>query len=343
MTRFALSRRALLPVFSGETRADLKRVLTEEGPPFEALILAHQLGPLWHARAGADQFRANRHHATLVYMKQKATLGELDALFADNGITYAVMKGAATRELIYDDPALRICSDIDILVARNQRVEAARILVASGYRLDVDPGVVSHEVVLSKDIVAFDLHWDILRPGRTRVPVTDPMLARRRRHDGWWMLSDNDALFLMLAHAAFAKHVSTSQAGLHRVADIALWWQRRDVDWPAVREQLSAHGLKTAAWAVLSWVRLLSPESFGATLEGPIASVRPGGLRAAYLRTWLNRDLSARLAKHHAVRLFGFSGFLHDRPSDAYRALGGWRRAREMAAKDASAFEGLLQ
>ena len=341
MTRFALSRRALLPVFSGGNRADLLRVLTEDGAPLEALILLHQLGPLWHACTNADCFRASRHHASLVYMKQQAALREVDTLLERGGVTYAVMKGAATRELIYDDPALRTCSDIDILVAPDQRIEAARILIASGYKLEVDPGVASHEVVLSKDIVAIDLHWDILRPGRTRVPVTDGLLARRQKHDGWWMLSDNDSLFLMLVHAAVAKHVSTSQTGLHRVADIALWWQRREVDWPSVRTQLSEHGLKTAAWTVLSWVQMLSADSFSPALSGPIASVRPGGLRTAYLRAWLDHDLTARLAKHHAVRLFGFSGFLHDRLSDAYRALGGWRQARSMAVADAGAFEDL--
>ena len=342
MPRFAAPRAALLPAFEDATTADSNRALAAGGAPLEALILRNQLAPLWHARTNAEAFRASRHHAALVYMRQRASLEEIDGLFTPGGIRYAVLKGAAIRELIYDDPSLRVCGDIDILVAPDQRVAAAKILVGSGYRLHVLPSLASHEVTLSKGLIDIDLHWNILRPGRTRFPVTDGLLARRQRHDGVWMLSDVDALFLMLVHAAVQKYV-TANMGLHRVADIALWWQRRPVDWPAVLRDLETSGLKTAAWTVLSWVHLLSPPSFGEVLDGPIASVEPGALKRAYLKSWLEHDLATRFSKLHAVRLLAFSVLMHDQWSGAWHGLGEWRRTRKTASADAHVFQGLVE
>ena len=341
MTRFAAARTALLPAFPDRDPAGLCRALAEGGAPLEALVIRNQLGPLWHAYTNAEVFRASRHHASLLYMKQRATLREIHDLFTREGIRYAVIKGAAIRELIYDDPAVRVCCDIDLLVAPDQRVAAAKILVASGFRLILDPALASHEVVLYKEIVSIDLHWDILRPGRTQVPVTDGMLARRQQHDGVWMLSDVDTLFLMLVHGAVSKYV-TANMGLHRVAEIALWWQRRRVDWPAVHRDLTAGGLKTGAWTVLSWVRLLSPASFGSVLDEAIVSLQPGRLRRAYLRFWIDHNLPAHFSRFHAVRLLGFSALMHDRWSGAWQGLAGWRRTRRTSSDDAGVFEALV-
>jgi len=340
MSRFALSRSALLPVCPGITQATLQSALEDGGPALESLILKQHLAPLWHKRTQAAAFARPRLDAALAYITQKAAVEEIDALFEREGLRYAVIKGVATRELTYENPALRLCGDIDVLVAPDQRLAAARALTGLGYRLRVNPAVVSHEVALSKGMVEIDLHWDILRPGRTPDGFACAMLARRIRHRGWWMLSDSDALVLMLVHAAVSKHVSTPVLGLHRAADLALFWQRRDVDWPAVLRLLDACGLKTAAWTVLTWLQMLmtGPE-VRSLLAGPIASVQPGFLRAAYLKVWLDHDLSARLTARHAARLFGFSLFMHDGPAAAWQALVGWHRARKALNSDARAFE----
>jgi hypothetical protein len=341
MSRFALSRSALLPVCPGIAQATLQRALEDGGPALESLIIRHHLAPLWHKTMRAAAFADLRRNAAVGYMKQRAALDEIDTLFEREGLHYAVIKGAATRELTYDDPALRTCGDIDVLVAPDQRVAAARALTSLGYRLQVHPSVVSHEVALTKRMVDIDLHWDILRPGRTPDGFARAMLARRIRHGGWWMLSDPDAVLLMLVHAAVSKHVSTPVLGLHRAADLALFWQRRDVDWPAVHRLLDACGLKTAAWAVLTWLLLMTGPEMERQLAGAVASVRPGFLRTEYLKVWLDHDLPARLTDRHAARLIGFSLFMHDGPSSAWRALAGWRRAQKALGADVQAFEEL--
>lgn len=339
MSRFALSRSALLPVCPGIGQATLQTALDDGGPALESLIIQQHLAPLWHKRTQAAAFANRRRHAAVGYMKQKAAMEGIDALFEREGVRYAVIKGAATRELTHDDPALRTCGDIDVLVAPDQRVVAARALLGLGYRPRLDPSLLSHEVALRNGTVEVDLHWDILRPGRTPDGFARAMLARRTRHRGWWMLSEPDAVLLMLVHAAVSKHVSTPLLGLHRAADIALFWQRRDVDWPAVHRLLDACGLKTGAWAVLTWLLLLmtGPE-MERQLAEPIASVRPGFLRAEYLKMWLDHDLSARLTDRHAARLIGFSLFMHDGPAAAWHALAGWRRAQKTMSADTQVF-----
>ena len=341
MPRFAAPRAALLPAFRDTDAAELNRVLAAAGPALESLILKQQLGPLWHARTNTAAFADSRLKATMLYLRQQAAQRQLDDVLTRADIPYAVFKGAAIRELIYDDPSTRVCCDIDVLVAPDQRAAAARALVDAGYRLRVDPSLASHEVLLSLDKVSIDLHWALLRPGRTPEAMAGEMLARRQRHGDRWILGDSDILFVLLVHPAFSKHMSTSQMGLHRIADIVLWLQRYDVDWPALHQQLDACGVKTAAWTMLNLVRMLSPEPFGDVLRAPLDALGPDRLRAAYLRTWLNQDLSARFTHLHIARLMGFSVLLHDRPADAWRALRGWQRSRASRAQDAAVFGGL--
>lgn len=324
---------ALLPAFEGTDAATLGQALAHGGEPLAAMIRAHNLGPIWFASSKAEMFREDRLQAARTYMLQNKALTEIDALFERDGVPYAVMKGVGARERLYDDPSVRPSSDIDLLVSADRRVEAIRVLQSAGFQLKLDPGVVSHEAALWRADAAVDLHWDIFRPGRTRIPVVDGMLSRRRREHHRWVLHDDDALFVTLVHAAISKHV-TSPMGLQRVADIARWWLRISVDWAPVHRQLAACGLKTAAWAVLTWVRLLAPAGFAPVIDQAIASLRPGPIRRAYLGLWIRHELPARLSGMHRVRLLLFSLVLHDRPSDVRHAIVVWRRARASAQED---------
>lgn len=331
----------LLPVCPGVARATLEKALVDGGPRLEAEIRAHHLAALWHAHSEAQVFVDARRSAALLYLKQRRAVVEIDTLLARENIPYAVIKGAATRELAYHDPPVRMSADVDILVSRDRRLDAARVLARAGYALRIDPEVISHEVVMAKDSVAIDLHWDILRPGRTPAGFALEMLNRRQRHVDQWVLSDADALFLMLVHGAISKHVSTTGLGLHRAVDLVLFLERRHPeDWPMVEELLRRCGLKTAAWTVLTWLRSLVA-GFG--LEDRLdllrASVQPGRVRRRYLQFWVDQNLSARLTRRHAARLFAFSMVMHDRPAFAWQAWEGWRRARRTSAADARTFE----
>jgi hypothetical protein len=239
------------------------------------------------------------------------------------------------RECVYPDPSLRPASDIDILISPSDRRRAAGALIGAGYDVHPEPANMSHEATFSQGPVDIDLHWGMLRPGRTRVEMTADLIARRQRTNGQWGLSDTDTLVMMLTHPAFAKYVCSPNMGLVRVVDFVLWLHKRPVDWPAVRNLLERAGLRTAAWTMLSWFRLLAAPGDQSAIDGWMDSVRPGRLRAAYLRTWLAHDLPTRWLNHPLLIQIGLTLPLHDRPSDALHAVDGLRRSRKNRSRDA--------
>ena len=347
---FRLHRLALRAVDPGLKEMELHRLLQTIGesgvPGFFKTLNELGVASYWHqtiltntaASATApgllDILKPVRLSEAMLYMAQKSALIEIDRLFEDRKIAFAVIKGAHVREQVYADPALRSAGDIDILVSRDQREYAVRELLKVGYVLHVNPENISHEATLSRGAVAIDLHWDILRPGRTRIEVADLLLARRQRVDGYWGLDDTDTVFLMLVHPAFAKYVCSPNMGLNRVFDFILWLQNRPVSWDAVAARLAQTGLNAAAWTMLLWFSmLLSP----ANLQVPetfIAGIRPGALRSRYLTYWVKHDLPTRWLHKPLLIQLGFTLFLHDRPGDVAHAIAGWWRARRMQNTD---------
>ena len=342
---------ALLPSDPGADSQALVEALVRGGADFVELLLHYDLAALWHARASTDpgwssvpemqrkQLHAARLAAGARYMAQQQAIAEVDRLFDAAGIAYAVMKGALVRELLHADPSVRAAGDIDVLVSPTDRQEAARLLVGAGFKMHLDMLNVSHEITLQTASADIDLHWNILRPGRTRMDLTAELLGRRDRVDGFWGLSDSDSTFIMLVHPAFSRYVCSPHMGLSRV-----------LAFPAVvaagclpigkqvMELLDRAGVKAAAWATLTWFEALAPERLHPLLREWRSAIRPGPLRARYLELWLRHNLPSRLIAHPLPIQFGWTAFLHDRPSDAMVAYRGWRKSRSNREIDARAF-----
>jgi hypothetical protein len=344
--RLKIDQQALLAAAAQADPAACRAALVDGGPLLLDRILSQDLGALWHHILQSngllesipsdtiDALRQARMSAAVGYLAQRAALDRLDRLFETADIPYAIMKGAHVRECVYPDPALRPASDVDLLIAPADRQRAARVLLDAGYAVHPEPANISHEATFSQGAVDIDLHWHILRPGRTRIEITAELLERRQRTSGLWGLSDDDTLFLMLTHPAFAKYVCSPNMGLARVADFLLWTHKRPIDWPAVLKLLERAGLKTAAWTMLSWFRMLAPPDAHATLANWMETVRPGRLRVAYLRQWLLHELPRHWLDRPLLIQFGFTLPLHDRPGDLLHALGGLRQARRNRERD---------
>ena len=324
----------------------LTDILLRSEPAFPQFLIDSGLASIWHDRLTdpahveqllpglMEQLRAKRFGDAALYAVQRSCLTQVDVLFSNAGIAYAVIKGAHVRELVYEDPAVRPASDIDVLIAPADREAAARLLIDAGYTMDAKAQNISHEATFSKEPVHIDLHWDILRPGRTRIPMTGPMLARRSRTKDFFSLEDSDAVFLMLVHPAFNKYVSSPNAVLPSIADFLSWSSTRPVDWATVKTRLGAAGVTTSAWAVLSWWSLLLERDLPGVPPDFIGQLKPGHLRQRYLLQWLDRDLPSRLFEMSFLIKSGFTLFLHDRPADAVRAVTGLARARQQQQTD---------
>ena len=347
MTRLDDYQSALLAADPEVMDAALARAIDLGGERFVTFVVDHGLGPLWHARTGRGEFHASRLSAEAFYLGQEHALSEIDALLDAAGIEYAVIKGGANRLLLYDNPAIRACHDLDLLVRHEDRVRAASSLLEAGFEMIPDRLNISHELVLVRGVVDVDLHWGLLREGRLRDDCAAEMLDRRQRSNGIWMLNAEDSLFLLLVHPAFAKHLAGWGMGLHRVADIVAWLRTQSFDWQKVCDMLEQNGVKTAAWTTLRWSQLLTCRS-GATPRPPttlnkmLTDTQPGHLRREWLDRWLHNDLSERTSRLHWARLLGFSLFLHDTPGDSLNALTGRWKAHKRSAEDLVEFEELF-
>ncbi len=347
---FRWHRLALRAVHPGVTPSSLRRVLQEIEPAdaasFAGFLLDQGLGAFWHELlrtqgAGSETapgFLAALEHerlsASALYMAQKRVLREVDVLFGTENITYAAIKGTDVRERIYADPALRPACDIDILIRPDQREVAAQVLVEARFELHADLDNISHQATFTRAPVDIDLHWDILRPGRTRLPIVQLLLARRHRVDDFWGLDDSDAVFLMLVHPAFNKYVCSPRMGLNRVLDFIYWTHGCEVDWDAVHRRLDETGLKTAAWTVLQWLTmLLEPENL-VVPESFITRISPGRVRSRYLMYWLRHDLPTRWFDQSLWIQLGFTLCLHDHLGDVVHAVSGCLRSRRLRSTD---------
>jgi hypothetical protein len=334
---------ALLAVDDDAAAANLNDEIDAGGDAFVSFLVDHGLGPLWHERTGQPELLSSRMTAEALYVAQEAALREIDEFLQGSGVDYALIKGAANRLVLYETPALRACYDLDLLVRPQDRVAAATALVKAGFEARPERRNISRQLVLTRGGVDIDLHWGLLREGRLRTDETDGMLDRRIRSHELSMLSADDTMFLLLVHPAFAKHLAGYGMGMHRVADIFLWLSTQAFDWPTVRAQLDRTGVRSAAWATLRWVQLLTPRNPPEPLDEMLADLRPGAFRRAWLERWLVRDWSERTAGMHWLRLAAFSPFLHDTVIDALRAVRGRVGAHRRSDADLAKFGELIE
>ncbi len=328
----------MMPVLAGDDEPMLEAAIDAHDESFVEFVIDHGLGPRWHLSTGRSEFHASRMAAESLYLAQERALAEIDAALGTAGIRYAVIKGVANRLLLYPNPAIRACHDIDLLVSPDDRLRVADALSGLGYQASPKAATISHELELIRGAIFVDLHWGLLREGRLPGEQIDDILSRRRFERGVWMLATEDSFFLLLVHPAFAKHLAGWDMGLHRVADIVDWIQMQPIDWDAMRHRLHANGVKTAAWATLRWVQLLISPRTPAALDEGLAMLRPGSLCRAYIDRWLKSDLSARTREMHWMRQFGFSLLLHDSLAGTIGALRGRVAAHRRRNADLAAF-----
>ena len=135
MSRLDDYRTALLVASPGISGDELGTVLDAAGPQFPQFIIDHGLGPMWHERTGREEFHASRMQAEALFAMQEKALADIDATFTAAGIDYVVIKGAANRLLLYENPAIRACYDARATDTGFQRLTFA--LFGSGSPTDI--------------------------------------------------------------------------------------------------------------------------------------------------------------------------------------------------------------
>lgn len=347
MDPYFLHKLALKPLLSQSPKEEFKTIATQikhiGENAFLHFLALNMLTPLWHETLAqhdatsffSQDFTGNLKKSSLIatarYMQQQHTLNQASEVFNAEAIPYAVFKGASIREQIYDNPAIRPSDDIDILVAKIDKTRAIQTLVKAGFAFQPDPANISHEAGLIGPNGSIDLHWDIMRPGRTRLDLTDELLETQKEYANYRGFSNEAELFVMLVHPVITKYLTTPQASIIRVVDLLKWIQTQEIDWQKVYELLKKTGLKTAAWINAYWLKLLSgrtlPESF-------IKQIEPSSLKKSYLQNWINKNYSTKFLKKPFLIKAGFTLPIHDTITDAFRAVKVLRHEKKIAHEE---------
>jgi hypothetical protein len=350
---YRLHRLALAPLLPGATGVDsaaaCQQIATMDAGPFADFVCQQGLAPMWDkiledsgsTQLLPEEFRNTIHqarlHATGAYLSQHHNLSLIKTALEKADVPHVVYKGADLRERLYEEPALRPAADIDILVPDSKKVLAINALQRLGFEFSAAEYNISHEANLNRGLTSIDLHWDILRQGRTRIPMVATLLESRKDYGSHWGMSNEASLFVMLVHPVFTKYGTAPQASLMRTVDLARLLAMGNINWQAVLQLLSDAGLKTAAWVTLRWHEMLTHAKPPA---GFIAALEPGRLRQKYLSHWLEQDYSGGLLEKPLYVQLGFTLPAHDKWGDAIRAV---RRARELRRSQETDMKQLLQ
>jgi len=334
---------------SGELLAQIEEIGLQD---FFSFLRANRLEQLWRVYLVSldlpTQFspwlallRDQALQLAAQQLKERQILGLVQRLFYAQNIPYFIFKGAQLRYTLYQNQTLRSACDIDVYVPEEKKLEAIKCLTNEGFELFVKPQNVSHEVSLIMEGVGIDLHWHLLRPGRTRIDLGAFLFANREKFsDGFWGLNHKACLLVMLVHPAFAKHLASPDSmlihmvDLHRLLNVSL------EDWRIVTEILKESGTRTAAWASMRVLFNYTVNNAGLELAVDMAdSIEPGKLHQRYIKYWINNDLIRRLWKHPLLIRAGFSLALQDSLRDVYRALRSLRQARSEEERLLTEFE----
>lgn len=247
---------------------------------------------------------------------EKELSGILGAM-ESSSVCPVVLKGAALAGTVYEDPALRPMSDIDLMVREEEFVQACGSLSSHegyGARLDMNATYMrlTHAVFFGgpPGMVTVEIHKSLLGDIalRNERSVWDRVLRDR---NGRLVLCPEDMLAHICVHAAL-RHQLRSPSQL---LDIAMLVRHEgDLDWRRFTSVCKSLGAARPIGEALVAVRELLGAEIPPDVVSELISVRDGFLRRAGL------SLVQYGGKRHALRMMGRM-LLQD----------GWRRRLEYA------------
>lgn len=257
---------SLHPEVVAEFFSGLEPLTAEDWDELARLILRQRVAPLlgWQFKThqlppGLPAFVSEQleHQYCKNAMRNQCLMRELGvllhALYAAE-IPVIVLKGAYLASAIYDDPAQRVMTDIDLLVPETQITEAQECLRVLGYTTDVpfepEPYLASkhHLPAFHKvgAVAAVELHWNITVPGRSWSIHVDELWRRavpfQIAGTQALRLCLEDGLLYLCYHATYHHLLELFWHGIGPVCDVDRMIRRfaSELDWNVIVERAQA-------------------------------------------------------------------------------------------------------
>jgi hypothetical protein len=190
------------------------------------LVQRHNVGAL-AALAGVSELRDELVTATVRWGSLAREMPTIVERFRDADVGIVPIKGLAYAAGLYETPAARPMTDVDLLVEPGRDAHARQVLTRAGFELRNDVPL-HHATMWERPGLTIDLHRSILSVGRSAIAI-DEIWARTR--PGWpagaRRLEPVDELIFHLAHMARNRlcgplvHVVDAARLLERISDIA--------------------------------------------------------------------------------------------------------------------------
>lgn len=151
------------------------------------------------------------YNAAIRYEKQEKYRQYVSKLLTENGIDFVFLKGI-TYAKHYDEPYLRISTDIDILVSNKDFDKAKEIIINKGkFKLFAAAG---NEITLRKNGIDIDLQRTLTNDVEVDEKMFDEIDLSSSNHE----LSNEYKYIHLISHTA--KHLRESYIGLQFILDL---------------------------------------------------------------------------------------------------------------------------
>ncbi|MCB8984709.1 MAG: nucleotidyltransferase family protein [Ardenticatenaceae bacterium] len=305
-----------------------------------AWLVGQGLGPLAYARCGRNwpelgaALQADRVSAAAESSLQLANMEQLQAAFGAAGLPLVLLKGAALGLGVYDEPAQRTMTDVDLWLQAGQMPLAAQVMAELGYQSSVKGERPLALERLSRGEIRFvrpgwetglvEIHWSpFLGWWLTRTAaVEDQAIWARLEPLGGetavYQLAPEDMVIHLAVHTAVNHQFGMS--ALRSLVDIALTAEKRGVDWGEVAERARAWRVGTAVYTVLD---LLDALIGVAGMAEAVETIRPSALRRWLLRRFVTPEsVLAGQDWRHGWQRYLLLLLLVDRARDMARLVG---------------------
>lgn len=242
----------------------------------------------WVPESVLQTTKANALHDIAVTSHLIVLLKEILIAFEGARVPILNLKGAALAYLLYDDPAVRPSSDIDLLCREEDFEASHRVLVSLGYTPDDAPHLPSRhspdETFFERrfrhanGICVVELHVDAIKLG-VKPKHFQTIWERTQIVD----VQGTAAMTMGLEDQLLMLCVHLHRHGFNRLVwfkDIDLLIRKfgSELDWSMVLEQARSEGVKSSLWHTLRFTRML--------LDTPLPDDVLDSLRPPMLLRW---------------------------------------------------------